>query len=119
MKTFLFTAAAIVAVASPAFVSLALAQPTAPAQSAGHVQTIDIKSFMFMSVTVPAGTTVTWTNRDDIPHTVVAKDKSWRSAALDTGDSFSRKFDTPGNYDYFCSLHPQMVGRITVVAAKK
>ncbi len=103
MKAFLL-AAAMVAVASPVH---------------AQEQTIDIKSFMFMSVTVPTGTTVTWTNRDQIPHTVVAKDKSWRSAALDTGDSYSHRFDTPGQYDYFCSLHPQMVGRITVVAAKK
>jgi plastocyanin len=105
MKAFLF-AAAIIAMASPAF-----------AQTTAHEQIIDIKSFMLMSVTVPAGTTVTWTNRDQVPHTVVAKDKSWRSAALDTGDSYSHKFDAPGTYDYFCSLHPQMIGRVTVVAA--
>ncbi|WP_343713894.1 cupredoxin family copper-binding protein [Inquilinus sp.] len=78
--------------------------------------TIKIDNFTFSpaEITVPAGTTVTWTNGDDIPHTVVATDKSFRSKALDTGDSFTTTLTKPGTIQYFCSLHPHMTGRITV-----
>ena len=61
-----------------------------------------------------AGTTVTWKNEDDIPHTVVSTTKAFRSKALDTDDSFSFTFTTPGTYEYFCSLHPHMVGTVVV-----
>ena len=67
-------------------------------------------------VTVKAGTTVTWSNHDDIPHTVVSIQK-FRSKALDTEDSFSFTFTTPGEYNYFCSLHPHMTATIVVEAA--
>lgn len=77
---------------------------------------IDNFTFTVAALTVKAGTTVTWTNRDDIPHSVVDKDrKLFRSKALDTGDTFSFTFQEPGNYDYFCALHPHMTGRIVVV----
>ena len=61
-----------------------------------------------------AGTTVTWTNHDDVPHTVTATDKSYSSGALDTDGTFSHQFKTPGTYAYFCSLHPTMTARIIV-----
>lgn len=78
--------------------------------------TIRIDNFTFApaAISVPAGTTVTWTNGDDIPHSVVAVDKSFRSKALDTGDSYSQTLSQPGTVDYFCGLHPHMTGRITV-----
>jgi plastocyanin len=77
---------------------------------------IEVKDFMFMpmSLTVKAGSTVTWTNRDDEPHTVVSDTKLFRSAALDTNESFSFKFEQPGTYHFACSIHPRMVGTIVV-----
>ena len=70
--------------------------------------------FIFAAV---AGDTVTWTNRDDIPHTVVAKNLVFKSKAMDTDDAYSFTFTTPGEYAYFCSLHPHMTGIIVVQAA--
>jgi plastocyanin len=77
---------------------------------------ITIENFTFKSpaLSVPVGTTVTWENDDDIVHTVVAIDGSFRSQALDGEDKFAFKFETPGTYDYFCSLHPRMKGQIVV-----
>lgn len=77
---------------------------------------IDIKEFMFgpKDLTVAVGTKVTWVNDDQIPHTVAETHKLFRSAALDTDDSFSWVFDTPGEFEYFCALHPQMIGKIVV-----
>jgi plastocyanin len=77
---------------------------------------IDNFTFTPKSVTVKAGTTVTWTNQDDIPHTVTSTTKQFRSKALDTDDKFTFTFSTPGTYDYFCSLHPKMTGTIVVEA---
>jgi plastocyanin len=65
-------------------------------------------------VTVTAGSTVTWTNRDDEPRTVVSETGLFRSGALDTNESLSFKFDHPGTYRYACSIHPTMVGTIVV-----
>jgi plastocyanin len=75
-----------------------------------------IKDFMFspMSVTVKAGATVTWVNRDDEPHTVVSDTGVFRSSGLDTDETFSYKFDKPGTYHITCSIHPRMVATIVV-----
>jgi plastocyanin len=75
---------------------------------------IDNFSFGPATVTVPAGTTVTWTNRDDIPHTVVSTDGAFKSKVLDTDEKFSFTFSKPGTYPYFCSIHPKMTGKIVV-----
>ena len=77
---------------------------------------VDIKAFMYgpKDMTVPVGTKVTWVNDDEIPHTVAETHKVFRSGALDTGDSYSWVFNTPGEYEYFCALHPQMIGKIVV-----
>ena len=75
---------------------------------------IDNFTFTPQRVTVKVGTTVTWTNEDDIPHTVTSTTKAFRSKALDTDDKFSFTFTTAGVYDYFCSLHPHMTGTIVV-----
>jgi plastocyanin len=75
---------------------------------------IDNFSFGPGALTVAAGTTVTWTNRDDIPHTVVSEDKVFKSKVLDTDEKFSFTFAKPGTYAYFCSVHPKMMGKVVV-----
>jgi plastocyanin len=78
---------------------------------------IDNFTFNPPQLTIKAGTTVTWANHDDIPHTVVSKTLVFKSKAMDTDDKFSFTFTTPGNFAYFCSLHPHMTGTIVVEAA--
>jgi amicyanin len=75
---------------------------------------IDNFSFTPATVTVPAGTQVTWINRDDIPHNVRNDDASIKSKTLDTDDKFSFTFTKPGTYAYFCSIHPKMKGTVVV-----
>ena len=77
---------------------------------------IDIKEFMYSpkELTVAVGTKVTWVNDDQVPHTVVEVNKVFRSGALDTDDSFSYTFLIPGTFEYFCILHPQMIGSVRV-----
>ena len=77
---------------------------------------VKIDNFVFSpnSVTVPTGTTIRWTNQDDIPHNVVSDDKSFKSKALDTDETFAYTFTKPGTYNYFCSIHPKMTGKIVV-----
>jgi plastocyanin len=75
---------------------------------------IDNFSFAPATLTVPAGTTVTWTNHDDIPHTVVSTDNVFKSKVLDTDEKFSFTLTKPGTYPYFCSIHPKMTGNIVV-----
>jgi plastocyanin len=77
---------------------------------------IDNFSFGPATLTVPVGTTVTWTNRDDIPHTVVSTDdpKIFKSKVLDTDEKFSFTFSKAGTYPYFCSIHPKMTGKVVV-----
>jgi plastocyanin len=79
-------------------------------------QTIKIANFTFdpSTLTVKAGTTVTWINTDDIPHLVTDKDGKFRSSALDTDDKFSQTFSTAGTVEYFCAIHPKMTGKIVV-----
>jgi amicyanin len=77
---------------------------------------IDNFSFVPKSLTVKAGETVTWTNRDDIPHVIVSTDKKFSSPVLDTDQAFSFTFKEPGSYPYFCKIHPTMTG--TIVVAK-
>ncbi len=83
------------------------------AQSKAEI-TIDNFTFAPAELKIFAGTTVTWINHDDIPHSVVEENKQFRSKALDTGDSYSFTFARAGNYDYFCGLHPHMTGKIIV-----
>jgi plastocyanin len=75
---------------------------------------IDNFTFAPAMAPVPAGTTITWTNRDDIPHNVVSTERTFKSPVLDTGEQFSHRFDRAGTYKYFCSLHPKMTGQIVV-----
>jgi plastocyanin len=89
--------------------------PQASAQAPNTIR-IDVENFMFApaSMTVKAGATVTWTNMDQEPHTVMSVDGLFRSGALDTGDSFSFRFEKPGTYRYVCTIHPRMVGTVVV-----
>jgi len=89
---------------------------TASAQQKPETAEVKIDNFSFgpAELTVSVGTTVTWTNRDDIPHTVVNTDKVFKSRVLDTDEKFSFTFDTAGTYPYFCSIHPKMTGKVVV-----
>ena len=75
---------------------------------------IDNFSFAPQVLTVSTGTKVTWINKDDVPHTVVSVEKKFKSSPLDTGDKFSFTFSTPGTYEYFCSIHAHMKGKVVV-----
>jgi len=75
---------------------------------------VDNFSFGPATLTVAVGTTVTWTNRDDIPHTIVSTDKVFKSKVLDTDEKFSFTFSKAGTYPYFCSIHPKMTGSVVV-----
>jgi plastocyanin len=75
---------------------------------------VDNFTFGPKSLTVPVNTTVTWVNRDDIPHVIVSDDGVFRSKALDTDDKYSFTFTKAGTYPYFCGIHPKMVGQIVV-----
>ena len=94
--------------------AIGVAQAPARAADAGFVAKIANFAFAPPTITVHAGEAVTWTNGDDDPHTVVADNGAFKSAALDTGDRFTQTFATPGVYSYHCSLHPYMVGKVVV-----
>ena len=87
-----------------------------PAPAAAAEVEIDQFAFVPQRMTVKAGTTVTWINDDDTPHTVASSSKLFKSKALDTKDKFSFTFTTAGTYAYFCSLHPHMTGVVVVEA---
>ena len=97
--------------------TLFAASAGAPARAADTEVKIANFTFSPPQVTVKAGTTVVWTNDDDIPHTVTSTTMAFKSAALDTDQKFSFTFTTPGSYKYFCALHPHMTGTIVVEAA--
>ncbi len=101
---------AALAAATP---SLALAADAAPPA------TVEIHNMKYepAMLTVTAGTKVTWINDDNSPHTVTDKGKAFRSSALDTKDTFSYTFTTPGEFTYFCTIHPMMVGKVVVKPA--
>jgi plastocyanin len=90
-----------------------------PTTKAAVPTVIVIKDFAFSpsTITVEPGTTVTWMNEDESPHTISDNGKAFRSAALDTNDRFSYTFMQPGEFTYYCTMHPTMVGKIVVRAA--
>ncbi len=75
---------------------------------------IDNFSFIPETLTVKAGTTVTWVNKDDVPHTVVSITKKFSSQVLDTDDKYGHAFNDPGTYEYYCSVHPHMKAKVIV-----
>ena len=110
MFAYLIRRTPVAVVAALAAVTLGAAAP------APSVITIGNFTFAAPVLIVPVGTTVTWVNGDDVPHTVVATDKSFRSKVLDTDDRFAFTFTRAGTYDYFCSIHPHMTGKVVVKA---
>jgi len=106
-----------VALMASAITAGALAMiPASIAVAAAPGASVKIANFTFQApvVTVKPGTVVTWTNDDDIPHTVTANNGAFKSKVLDSGDRFSFTFAKAGEYAYFCSLHPRMTGKIIV-----
>src|SRR5271166_3617997 len=103
------------AAAAPAATSAATSSTAAPDAPQGP-NAVSINNFKFdpATLTVPVGTTVTWTNLDEEPHTVAAKDGSFHSPGLDTHGSYSFTFTAPGTFDYICSIHPFMTGTVVV-----
>jgi plastocyanin len=90
-----------------------------PSFAAEQSEMISIDNFTFTPsvITITPGTTVTWVNNDDIPHTIVANGRAFRSKPLDTEDKFSFTFTDAGEFAYFCSLHPKMIGKVIVKPA--
>ena len=115
---------ALGAVGVTALLAAALPELTAAGEAvvaaAASPATIDIDNFAFAptTLTVTAGTTVTWKNEDDSPHRIGDKNGTFKSAALDTDDTFSHTFAAPGEYPYICTIHPYMVGKIVVKPAR-
>jgi plastocyanin len=107
--------ASLLAAALPELTAAGAAAVAAAASPA----TIEIDNFAFTpaALTVTAGTTVTWKNEDDSPHRLGDKNGTFKSAALDTDDTFSHTFAAPGEYPYICTIHPYMVGKIIVKRA--
>ena len=77
---------------------------------------VAVQAFVFdrAEITVPAGTTVTWTNNDPVAHTVTDVNQAWDSGLFDQGATYSKTFAEPGTYDYYCIPHPMMIGRVVV-----
>jgi len=109
--------ASLFAVALPRLTAAGDVAPTAAAANA----TVKVDNFAFLpaTLTVTPGTTVTWKNEDDSPHRIGDKNGSFKSAALDTDDTFSHTFSAPGEYPYICTIHPRMAGKIVVKPAGK
>jgi plastocyanin len=92
------------------------ARVTASDQPSAGNAAVKIDNFVFgpQAITVPVGTTVTWTNSDDIPHTAVSTDGVFKSKVMDTDEKFSYTFAKAGTYSYYCSVHPKMTGQVVV-----
>jgi plastocyanin len=109
----IFTAALIIAM-----VLLLAGTPSVAANDQSSAANVEVKidNFNFgpQTVTVPVGATVTWINRDDIPHTVVSTDGLFNSKVRDTDEKFSYTFAKAGTYPYYCSVHPKMTGKVVV-----
>jgi plastocyanin len=110
-----------VAILTPASAS-PLSGPEVPAQTvaseapAASTTEVKIDNFAFTPgvITVKAGTRVTWINHDDIPHTVDSTEGKFKSAPMDTDDKFQFRFTEPGEYTFYCRMHPKMTGKIVV-----
>jgi plastocyanin len=92
------------------------AQEPVSAKAPTNAAEITIDNFTFTpgALTVKVGTKITWKNRDDVPHVIMSTDNIFRSKALDTDDQFSFTPTKPGTYEYFCSIHPKMTGKLIV-----
>ena len=99
-----------------AVLSLAAAPRVKAADKSSPANAVTIDNFSFgpQTLSVPVGTTVTWINRDDIPHTSVSTDGLFKSKVMDTDEKFSYTFSKAGTYPYYCTIHPKMTGQIVV-----
>jgi len=113
-STSTFRAGTTAALSHPASTAADSSKPRETAAGAKQQVNIDNFSFTPRTLTVPVGATVTWTNHDDIPHTVVSTKKRFASPALDTDQRFSYRFTARGTYPYYCSVHPMMTGTVVV-----
>ena len=109
-------AAALITGALLGAVAIGLATTARAEEAAPGEIHIDNFAFTPAEITVAPGTTVKWLNRDDIPHTVAEKGLSFKSKPMDTDESFTHTFDKAGEFEYFCSLHPHMTGKVIVKA---
>jgi plastocyanin len=98
--------------AAPVGTSTSAAGPAAPVS--GGAVSIDNFAFIPATLTVPAGSTVTWTNHDEQPHTVAANDGSFHSPGMDSQGTYSHTFPMAGKFDYVCSIHPSMHATVVV-----
>lgn len=101
--------------------AFAFAMLTIPIHAQNHAEMnhsteIRIDNFKFSpeTITVPVNSKVTWINKDDVPHVIAENDGAFKSKALDTDDTYSFNFTKPGTYEYFCAVHPKMVGKVVV-----
>jgi amicyanin len=112
------SAAAVLVLISGMVVKFSQAKPAASQESNSSDKNqvkIDNFSFTPTTLTVPSGTTVTWTNQDDVPHNVVSTEgKTLKSPVMDTDQKFSFTFTKAGTYSYFCAIHPKMTGKVVV-----
>jgi amicyanin len=118
MRRSVSTRRAVLAALALGFATVGFRAGAAMASAAAAPDTTEVRvdnfSFGPAELKVPAGTTVTWTNHDDIPHNVVSTEKLFKSKVLDTDEKYSFTFDTPGTFPYFCSIHPKMTGKVVV-----
>ena len=116
MRRSVFTASLALAVLIAGALQAAKTVSAQPQQAQASTAEVKIDNFSFgpQTLTVPVGTTVTFVNRDDIPHTVDSTEAKFKSAALDTDDKFQFRFTEPGEYPFYCRMHPKMTGKIIV-----
>ena len=102
--------------AALAMATLALLRPLKAQENKSQGTQVNVDNFTFNpgAITVPVNSTVTWVNKDDIPHVIASNDGSFKSKALDTDQQYSFTFSKAGTYEYYCSIHPKMVGKIVV-----
>jgi plastocyanin len=113
MRKNIFIAALLAIFSGVMLITIAIHASVPPDEQKTSVK-IDNFTFNPATVTVKAGSTVHWTNSDDIPHNVASTDKLFKSKVMDTNEEFEYKFDKPGTYEYFCSLHPRMTAKVIV-----
>jgi plastocyanin len=116
MRRKLFVSGSVVAISLSLAVVLILHPTPARSEDAKTPTEVRVDNFTFApdTLTVPANSTVTWVNKDDVPHVIASTDGLFKSKALDTDDKYSYTFAKAGTYSYYCSIHPKMVGKIVV-----
>jgi plastocyanin len=108
LSTTILSTVAIMAISSP---KLAVRADSKPALGTE----VKIDNFSFgPDLTIAAGTTITWTNHDEVPHVVASDTNIFKSKVLDTDDRYSYTFTKPGTYLYYCTVHPKMTAKVVV-----